>query len=86
MTDQIQRLDDSIEQLGRLADALESQVTPCPTSRLRLITWLADRFKSASAIAKAEENLPRLPKWLISAYTAWIHEPGSSSSFGATTI
>lgn len=86
MTDQIQRLDDSIEKLGRLADALESQVIPCPTSRLRLITWLADWFKSASAIARAEENLPSLPEGLISAYTVWIHEPGGSSSFGATTV
>ncbi len=74
MTDQIQRLDDSIEQLGRLADALESQVMQCPTSRLRLITWLAEWFKSASAIAGAEGNLPSLPETLISAYAAWIHK------------
>ncbi|MNJ07466.1 hypothetical protein D3C77_15640 [compost metagenome] len=78
MTYQIQRLDDSIEKLGRLADALESQVMPCPTSRLRLITWLADRFKGASAVVQAEENLPSLPEGLISAHRAWIHEPGVS--------
>ena len=78
MTDQIQRLDDSIEQLGRLADALESQVMRCPTSRLRLITWLAECIKSAPEIAQAERNLPSLPETLISAYATWIHQSGES--------
>ena len=71
--DQITKLDDSIERLARIADELEQQVTPCPTSRLRLITWVTDWVGNPSKLAEIEQGLPSIPESLVSAYTAWVH-------------
>lgn len=76
MTKQIDQLDKDIEQLGLIADELERQVGTCPTSRLRLLAWLADWFRSPSRLIAASEALPELLPTLVSAYTAWIHESG----------
>ncbi|MFK3815970.1 hypothetical protein ACI2KG_05100 [Pseudomonas sp. NPDC089407] len=76
MTNQIDQLDKDIEQLGLIADELERQVETCPTSRLRLLAWLADWFKSPTRLVETSDALPELSPTLISAYTAWIYEGG----------
>lgn len=74
MTDQLSKLDDSIERLANLADELEYQVAPCPASRKRLVAWLADLVRSPAELEVIERNLPELPEALTSAYNVWIHE------------
>lgn len=75
--DQITQLDDSIERLSRIADELELQIAPCPTSRLRLVAWVTDWVGSLSRLTEIEQGLPSIPKPLVSAYKAWIHTNGA---------
>ncbi|WP_028694278.1 hypothetical protein [Pseudomonas cremoricolorata] len=71
----ITQLEQSIERLGRVADALDA-ITPCPTSRLLLVTWLAERLRSEAELEHAEGQLPALPDTLVADYRAWIAKGG----------
>jgi len=72
----ITQLEHSIERLGRLADALET-VAPCPTSRLLLVTWLADHLNSEAEADAIDRQLPALPAPLVADYRVWISKGGA---------
>ncbi|WP_313739067.1 PAS domain-containing sensor histidine kinase [Pseudomonas sp.] len=72
----IDQLEQNIERLGRLADALET-VAPCPTSRLLLVTWLAEHLRSEAEADAIDRLLPELPAPLVADYRAWISKGGA---------
>lgn len=67
----IAQLEQDIERLQRLADALDA-LSPCPTSRLLLVTWLAERINGSAQLAEAVHQLPTLPQGLVDDYRTWI--------------
>ncbi|MEN4825685.1 hypothetical protein ABEH27_04115 [Pseudomonas sp. P39-UII1] len=76
MVDQIAELDAYLELLGQIADELEHQVAPCPTTRPMLIAWLTEWIRSPDALSEIRRELPRLPHVLKSAYSEWNHLGG----------
>jgi len=76
MVDQIAELDTYLELLGHIADELEHQVAPCPTTRPMLIAWLTEWIRSPDALSEIRRELPRLPHVLKSAYSEWNHLGG----------
>lgn len=76
MTDQIAQLDLDFELLAKIADELEQQVAPCPTTRPMLIAWLMEWIRSQEALSEIRLELPRLPQVLKSAYRDWYYQGG----------
>ncbi|AOX11866.1 hypothetical protein Q5O_10460 [Pseudomonas putida JB] len=76
MANQIAELDAHLELLAQVADELEKQVAPCPTTRPMLIAWLTEWIRSTEALSEIRRELPRLPQVLKSAYSEWNHLDG----------
>ncbi|MBK4992403.1 hypothetical protein IAE39_000577 [Pseudomonas sp. S37] len=76
MANQIAELDAHLELLAQVADELEQQVAPCPTTRPLLIAWLTEWIRSPEALSEIRRELPRLPQFLKSAYSDWNHLGG----------
>jgi len=76
MANQIAELDAYLELLAQIADELEQQVAPCPTTRPVLIAWLTEWIRSPEALSEIRRKLPRLPQVLKSAYSEWNHLGG----------
>ncbi|MNO79075.1 hypothetical protein D3C76_702350 [compost metagenome] len=76
MANQIAELDAYLELLAQIADELEQQVAPCPTTRPMLIAWLTEWIRSTEALSEIRRELPRLPQVLKSAYSEWNHLGG----------
>lgn len=76
MANQIAELDAYLELLAQIADELEQQVAPCPTTRPMLIAWLTEWIRSTEALSEIRRELPRLPQVLKSAYSEWNHLDG----------
>jgi len=76
MANQIAELDAYLELLAQIADELEHQVAPCPTTRPMLIAWLTEWIRSPEALSEIRRELPRLPQVLKSAYSEWNHLGG----------
>ncbi|MDF2792394.1 MAG: hypothetical protein K0S85_147 [Pseudomonas orientalis] len=76
MANQIAKLDAHLVLLTQVADELERQVAPCPTTRLMLIAWLTEWIRSPEALSEIRRELPRLPQVLKSAYSDWNHQGG----------
>lgn len=76
MANQIAELDAYLELLAQVAEELEQQVAPCPTSRPMLIAWLTEWIRSPEALSEISRELPRLPPALKSAYSEWNHLGG----------
>lgn len=76
MANQIAELDAHLELLAQVADELEQQVAPCPTTRPMLIAWLTEWIRSPEALNEIRRELPRLPQVLKSAYSEWNHLGG----------
>ncbi len=73
MANQIAELKAHLELLAQVADELEQQVAPCPTTRPVLIAWLTEWIRSPEALSEITRELPRLPQVLKSAYSEWNH-------------
>ena len=73
MANQMAELDAYLELLAHIADELEQQVGPCPTTRPMLIAWLTEWIRSPAALGEIRRELPRLPQILKSAYREWAH-------------
>lgn len=67
MANQIAELDEHLELLAQIADELEQQVAPCPTTRPMLIAWLTEWIRSPEALSEIRRELPRLDvgKWAL---------------------
>lgn len=76
MANQIAELEAHLELLAQVADELEQQVAPCPTTRPVLIAWLTEWIRSPEALNEIRRELPRLPQVLKSAYCEWNHLGG----------
>ena len=76
MANEIAELDAHLELLTQVADELEQQVAPCPTTRPMLIAWLTEWIRSPAALSEIRRELPRLPQVLKSAYSEWNHLGG----------
>lgn len=76
MANQIAELDAYLELLAQIADELEQQVAPCPTTRPMLIAWLTEWIRSPEALSEIRREFPRLPQVLKSAYSEWNHLGG----------
>ncbi|EPF64128.1 hypothetical protein [Pseudomonas syringae] len=68
----LSELDLTMEAASALADALDVNAEPRPTSRIRLITWILGRFEDAESLVKAAQGLPELPSELRMDYDAWV--------------
>ncbi|QKL02333.1 hypothetical protein GEV39_13455 [Pseudomonas sp. NY5710] len=71
MDDPLAKLDHYIESLGPIADALEQQVGPCPTTRPVLIAWLTQIKQTDLARMPIGKKPPSLPASLKAAYRRW---------------
>ncbi|MBB3271356.1 UNVERIFIED_ORG: hypothetical protein J2W65_002420 [Pseudomonas parafulva] len=67
MVGHIAEWDADLELLGQIADELEHQVAPCPTTRPMLIAWLVEWTRSLDALSEIRREMPRLPHVLKSA-------------------
>ena len=76
MANQIAELDAHFELLAHIADELEQQVGPCPTTRPLLIAWLMGWIRSTDALDEIRRELPRLPQILKSAYREYAQRGG----------
>ncbi|MDY7563458.1 hypothetical protein [Pseudomonas sp. AB6] len=68
----LSELDLTMEAASALADALDLNAKPCPTSRIRFITWILGRFEDAESLLKTAQGLPELPSELRLDYDAWV--------------
>lgn len=68
----LSELDQTMEAASALADALDVDEEPCPTSRILLITWILGRFEDAESLVKAAHSLPELSSELRKGYDAWV--------------
>jgi len=58
MANRIAELDAYLELLAQIADELEQQVAPCPTSRPMLIAWLTEWIQSPEALSEIRCEFP----------------------------
>lgn len=64
-------VDQSLEAAATLADALEEQIGYAFVTRMRLVTWVIDRFEDPQALEKAVNDLPVLEAGLRLDYEQW---------------
>ncbi|NIF28899.1 hypothetical protein F3J44_21275 [Pantoea sp. Tr-811] len=76
MADQMAEMDAYMEYIDQVADELERQVAPCPTTRPMLIAWLTERVRNPDSAREIQCELPSLPQALESAYIEWMHLGG----------
>ncbi|MEB0222169.1 hypothetical protein [Pseudomonas sp. AB12(2023)] len=65
-------LDQTMEAASALADALDVHAVPCPTSRIRFVTWVLGCFEDAESLIKAAQDLPDLPSEFCKKYGVWV--------------
>lgn len=65
-------VDRSLEAAATLADALEEQLGHAYVTRIRLVTWIIERFESAQSLEKAANELPVLDGQLRLNYEQWL--------------
>jgi hypothetical protein len=64
-------IEESLERMGALADALEDEEGLCRASRIQLVTWIANQLSDLDTLIDAERELPLA---LRERYAAWIHQ------------
>ena len=64
-------VDRSLEAAATLADALEEQLGHAYVTRIRLVTWIIQRFENPQSLEKAADELPVLDGQLRLDYEQW---------------